>query len=110
DDPGVGRLLARVAPEGRRVVTYGLSAGSMLRAEEVRAAGLQTTFLVREGGAPLGEVTLRVPGLHNVRNALAATAVARHLDAPWEAIVEGLGAYAGVDRRFQRIGEVRDVL
>lgn len=110
DDRGVGRLLPRLAEGERRVVTYGLNAGSMLRAEEVRTRGLESRFSVREEGRLLGEVTLRVPGAHNIRNALAAIGVARHLGVSWPAIVEGLGGYAGVERRFERIGEAGGVL
>jgi UDP-N-acetylmuramate--alanine ligase len=110
DDAGVARLLPHLEAAPGRVVTYGLNAGSMLRAEEVQAAGTETGFLVRERGAPLGRVTLRVPGLHNVRNALAAIAVARELDVSWDDIVEGVGSYAGVQRRFERVGEVDGVM
>lgn len=104
DDAGVGRLLPSVADGVRDVLTYGLSAGSMLRAETVTPAGTGSRFLVRERGRALGDVRLGVPGLHNVRNSLAAIAVARRLGAPWEAILEGLAAFTGVDRRFQRVG------
>jgi UDP-N-acetylmuramate--alanine ligase len=110
DDHGAGRLLARVGGAGRTVVSYGLGAGSVLRAEEVRNEGGEMRFAVRERGVRLGEARLRVPGLHNVRNALAATAVARHLGAEWDAVAAGLASYTGVDRRFERVGEAGGVL
>ncbi|HEU4454649.1 MAG TPA: UDP-N-acetylmuramate--L-alanine ligase [Longimicrobiaceae bacterium] len=110
DDPGVGRLLPRLVSRADRLLTYGLNAGSMLRAEEVRSAGVESQFEVRERGRRLGRVRLQVPGAHNVRNALAAIAVARHLDVGWDSIVEGLGSYSGVQRRFERIGEERGIL
>jgi UDP-N-acetylmuramate--alanine ligase len=110
DDAGVGRLLPRLAGLGERVVTYGTSAGSMLRAEEVRSEGMRTTFTVRERGVALGEAQIALPGLHNVRNALAAIAVGRHLEADWPRIVEGLASYTGVARRFERVGEAAGVL
>ncbi|MEX2572130.1 MAG: UDP-N-acetylmuramate--L-alanine ligase [Gemmatimonadota bacterium] len=110
DDHGVARLLPRLASPRRSVLTYGIAAGAMLRADDVKADGLDTTFDVRELGRKLGRARLRVPGLHNVRNALAAIAVARHLQASWPAIVEGLASYTGVDRRFERVGEARDIL
>lgn len=109
DDAGVGRLLPRAAG-GRRRVTYGLNAGNVLRAEDVRAEGTRTTFAVRERGRLLGEMRLQIPGLHNVRNALAAVAVARELGAGWPAIAEGLGGFAGTDRRFERVGEAAGVV
>ena len=110
DDPGVGRLLPRLTGGEHRVVTYGMNAGSMLRAEEVRTRGLESRFSVREEGHRLGEIVLRVPGAHNVLNALAAIGVARHLGVAWQAVVEGLAGYSGVDRRFERIGEAAGVL
>ena len=110
DDHGVGRLLPRLATAGRRVVTYGLAAGAMLRAERVTAHGATTRFVARERARVLGRATLQVPGLHNVRNALAAVAVARELGAEWAQIAEGLAAYRGVGRRFERIGEAAGVL
>lgn len=110
DDSGVGRLLPRLSGADGRVVTYGLNAGSMVRAENVRPSGLETRFVVRERGVALGEARLQVPGLHNVRNALAAVGVARHLGLEWEAIAEGLRSYSGVERRFERIGEAAGVV
>lgn len=109
DDAGVGRLLPRVGG-GRRVVTYGLSAGNVLRAEDVRTDGTNTRFQVRERGRPLGEVRLQIPGLHNVRNSLAAIAAARELGADWDAIVKGLADFGGTSRRFERVGEAAGVL
>jgi UDP-N-acetylmuramate--alanine ligase len=110
DDAGVGRILPRVGRAGTRVVTYGLNAGSMLRAEEVRMEAEGCSFLVRERGAPLGRAAIRIPGRHNVRNALAAVGVARELGVGWESIREGLASYAGVERRFERVGERDGVL
>jgi UDP-N-acetylmuramate--alanine ligase len=108
DDHGVARLLPRLA--GRRVVTYGTNPGSMLRAEEVSFTEAGSRFRVRERGRSLGVATLSAPGLHNVRNALAAIAVAREFDAEWDAIASGLAGYSGIDRRFERVGEANGVL
>jgi UDP-N-acetylmuramate--alanine ligase len=110
DDSGVGRLLARLRRPHAAVMTYGTAAGSMTRAEEIVACGPSTSFLVSEQGRLLGRVTLHLPGLHNVRNALAAVAVARHLGAGWDAIAGGLDGYSGVERRFEEIGEAGGVL
>lgn len=109
DDSGVGRLLPRL-PAERAVLTYGLNAGAMLRAEEVRTSGVDTRFLVRERGRPLGEVRLGVPGTHNVRNALAAIGVALHLGVEFRRIAKGLASYRGVERRFETIGEAAGVM
>jgi UDP-N-acetylmuramate--alanine ligase len=109
DDHGAARLINALPGGPERIVSYGLSAGAMLRAEDVRPEGGRTVFTVRERGRVLGEARLDAPGLHNVRNALAAVAVARHLGAEWEAIARGLASYAGVSRRFEAIGEAAGV-
>ena len=110
DDHGASRLVATLRGGPERIVTYGLNAGAMLRAEDVRANGGDCTFTVRERGTVLGRAHLAAPGLHNVRNALAAVAVARRFGVRWEAIAEGLASYRGVDRRFETLGEADGVL
>jgi UDP-N-acetylmuramate--alanine ligase len=110
DDHGAARLIAWLPGGPERVMSYGLSAGSMLRAEDVRASASATTFTVRERGKVLGTAKLGAPGLHNVRNALAAVAVARRFEVEWEAIARGLASYAGVSRRFEHVGDVDGVL
>jgi UDP-N-acetylmuramate--alanine ligase len=104
DDPGVGRLLARLDGPPERVLTYGTSAGSMLRIEDVRLEGRTSEFRLVLRGTELGSLRLKVPGTHNVRNAAAAALVAHRLGGEWDAIAEGLGSFSGVDRRFQQIG------
>ncbi|MDX1419187.1 MAG: UDP-N-acetylmuramate--L-alanine ligase [Rubricoccaceae bacterium] len=90
---------------GRRVVTYGTSRQATIRAEAVEQERGRTTFDVYRGAERLGSVTLHAPGLHNVRNALAAVAVGIELDVPFEAIAAAMAQYTGVDRRFQMKGE-----
>jgi UDP-N-acetylmuramate--alanine ligase len=107
DDRGVGRLLPRLSLKPDQVLTYGTAAGSMLRIEGVQASGHTTRFELRLHGKRLGQVRLRVPGMHNVRNATAAAAVAHRLGAEWSAVAEGLAEYSGVERRFEEIGEIR---
>lgn len=110
DDHGAARLLNTLPGGPERIVTYGTAAGAMLRAEEVQPGAGITVFTVRERGTVLGRARLKAPGLHNVRNAMAAVAVARHLGVAWGAIEEGLAAYAGVQRRFEHLGEAEGVL
>lgn len=110
DDHGASRLANRLRGGPERVMTYGLNTGSMLRAEDVVADGGATRFTVRERGKVLGTARLAAPGNHNVRNALAAVAVARRFGADWATIERGLADYAGVDRRFERVGEAGGVL
>jgi UDP-N-acetylmuramate--alanine ligase len=110
DDHGAARMAARMPGGPERVLTYGLSAGAMLRAEDVRFTPSGAVFTVRERGAVLGTARLNAPGEHNVRNALAAVAVGRRFGAEWDAIARGLASYAGVDRRFEQIGEAGGIL
>jgi UDP-N-acetylmuramate--alanine ligase len=90
----------------RPMLTYGIRTDADLRAEDVRWDGGRMRFrAVGAGGAPM-TVTLNLPGEHNVLNALAAIAVGREVGAPDEAIAKALASFAGVDRRFQRYGEI----
>jgi UDP-N-acetylmuramate--alanine ligase len=101
DDPGASGLLASSGGKG---YSYGLSAGSQLRAVDVETSASGTRFRAVEEGRDRGTHHLGVPGLHNLRNALAAAAGARHLGASWEAIGRGLDRYRGVGRRFELLG------
>jgi UDP-N-acetylmuramate--alanine ligase len=107
DDPGASCLLAGM--DGP-VTTYGLSAGSTLRAVDVRVGAAGTRFRVVESGRDRGLARVPAPGLHTLRNALAAGAAARHLGAAWEPIRTAWSTSPGVSRRFQRLGEAGGVL
>ncbi len=106
DDPGVRALLPDVA---RRVTSYGLSPQADLAGESVEVVGWETRFRARASGTPLGEFRLRLPGLHNARNALAAIAVGLELDVPAATIREALADFAGVARRFELRGQAGGV-
>ncbi|MFG6488804.1 UDP-N-acetylmuramate--L-alanine ligase [Roseateles sp. BYS78W] len=103
DDPGVQAILGRIE---RPVVSYGLSEGVSVRAVGVQAlAGAQMRFTCqREGMADL-DVLLNLAGEHNVRNALAAIAIATELDCDDVAIQKALAHFSGVGRRFEKHGE-----
>ncbi|MCW8828395.1 MAG: UDP-N-acetylmuramate--L-alanine ligase [Gammaproteobacteria bacterium] len=104
DDEEVRNLLPSVT---RRVVTYGFSAEADIRATDVQHDGLRTRFRVaRNGKENWLEVTLNMPGRHNVLNALAAIAVAYDLGVSDAAIIAGLDKFEGIGRRFQVGGEV----
>ena len=102
DDENVRSILGRVH---RPVRTYGTSRQASLRAETIEQVGATTQFDVYEGVERLGGITLHAPGLHNVRNALAAVAVGLELGVGFPAIAAGLAEYQGVDRRFEVKGE-----
>ncbi|MFO7259645.1 MAG: UDP-N-acetylmuramate--L-alanine ligase [bacterium] len=108
DDDGARRVLGAV--RGARTLGYGLSRAAELRATNVEPHGRGSRFRVEEGGTPLTELTLRLPGLHNVRNALGALAAARAAGAAVEAAQRALATFEGVDRRFQELGQAGGVV
>ncbi len=105
DDANVRAILPAVS---KQIVTYGIEAGANVRAENIRAVAGQMQFdCVRvNGSVSRFPVTLNLPGMHNVLNALAAIAVATEVGVSDEAIAKALAEFRGVGRRFQRCGEV----
>jgi len=103
DDPVVREILPQVK---RPTVTYGFSEEADVRAINVRQQGMQTFFTVlRPDREPL-DVSVNMPGNHNVLNALATICIASDEGVSDEAIVQGLSGFQGVGRRFQVYGEL----
>lgn len=98
DDPRAASLIGR--PLSAPATGFGLSENADVRAVRIRQQALSTGFDAIVGGVCLGSVELGVPGEMNVRNALAAIAVARHLEVPFAGIADALHAFRGVRRRF----------
>ena len=104
DDAGVRAVLPQLA---RPVTTYGFDAPADLRAVGVQALdGARMRFSALQAGRADLMVTLNLAGDHNVRNALAAIAVARELEVPDAPIARALAAFAGVGRRFEHHGDI----
>ena len=101
DDPIVRDLLEKISGATQKVIRYGLSDTADLRATNIVYSELGSTFEVPR----VGGFRVFVPGEHNVRNALAAIAVARELGITTQATAAGLARFLGVDRRFQILGE-----
>ena len=107
DSEAVRSLLPRIA---RPVVTYGLDADAQIRAVNVRAVGGQMHFTAQRNlpeKRPDLSVVLNLPGEHNVRNALAAIAVADEIGIADDALCQALADFKGVGRRFQSYGDVK---
>jgi UDP-N-acetylmuramate--alanine ligase len=104
DDPGSARLAADAAAGGRDVRRYGLSSGSDLRLQEVSLIRGTAAYRAIWRGAELGEVTLNVPGQHNVLNSAAALAAGLGLGLPFDGMAEGLAGFTGARRRFELKG------
>lgn len=108
DDVNVREIIPKLS---KTVITYGLSEDANVRAYDVQDAHGQMKFKVARTGfgedLPDLDVTLNLPGLHNVRNALAAIAVGTEVDVDDAAICKALAEFNGVGRRFQRYGQVK---
>jgi len=104
DDPEVRALIPQVS---RAVVTFGLSESADIRATELRQTGRNMSFMVTlpQPSEPF-EVTINLPGLHNVRNALGAIALAWEIGLKVDTVVGCLHEFKGVGRRFADIGEL----
>ena len=109
DHPEVQALVGRVTD--RRVVTFGFNAQADVRAVNLRYEDGTAHFDValQAEGQMIEGCTLPMPGDHNVSNALAAVAVARHLGMKKDEIREALAGFAGVNRRFTKVAEVNGV-
>jgi UDP-N-acetylmuramate--alanine ligase len=103
DDANTREIIASL---GRRVVTYGFSEDADIQARNACAVGLGTSFEVYRSDCEPLELTLKLPGRHNVLNALAAVAVAGELNIDDRAILVAFEKFLGIDRRFQVLGSV----
>tara|TARA_Y100001934_G_scaffold30418_1_gene33614 strand:- start:3437 stop:4843 length:1407 start_codon:yes stop_codon:yes gene_type:complete len=103
DDPVIRDLRPHIR---RPVVTYGVEPGADYQATDIRQHGTRMQFTVTLMGDNRIEVDLALPGHHNVRNALAAIAVADKVGITPDSIVKGLRNFAGIGRRFEILGEI----
>lgn len=94
-------LLSLIPFLKRRYVTYGLSKRADFRAENIRSMGLKVNFRVLKRDEEIGEVTLALPGIHNVVNALAACVCGDELGIPFEYTKKALEEFSGIQRRFE---------
>jgi UDP-N-acetylmuramate--alanine ligase len=107
DEPNVQAIVPSVK---RPIITYGTSTQADLVISDVKLEGLSSEFRLTYRGEDLGLFRLlHPPGMHNVRNAAAAAAVALYLNVPADLIREGLAKFAGVGRRFDIKGVVNEI-
>lgn len=103
DDEHIRSILPEVS---RQVITYGFSEEADYRATNLKQEGIYTSFTVhRPAGKSSLDIRIRMPGKHNVLNALAAIAVAEDEGANESAIIKALDKFSGVGRRFQICGQ-----
>ncbi|MEP6703760.1 MAG: UDP-N-acetylmuramate--L-alanine ligase, partial [Acidobacteriota bacterium] len=107
DDPNVQLIIPNIK---RRWVTYGMTAQADISAHNISYNNsFGSNFTVWRGAEILGEISLPVPGKHNIYNALAATAVALELEIPFAKIADAFRNFKNANRRFQFKGEENDV-
>jgi UDP-N-acetylmuramate--alanine ligase len=112
DDPTVAKLAGTLR---RRTISYGFAAGADVRGLEPvtdgHSAACDVRFEVRgiAGGSGAGRLTLRVPGVHNLQNALAAVAVGLEVGVPFDQLSEALSRFRGAERRYELRGEAAGV-
>jgi len=102
DHPQVKTLIPFVE---KRYLTYGLAYGVNVRGDEISHKGWEVTFKAYWNEKPLGQVRLRMPGVHNVYNALATIACALEMELEFHVIQEALEGFMGVHRRFEFKGD-----
>jgi len=112
DDAPVAALLPRLR---RRVITYGFDTAADVRgtnpATDGRSASCGVTFDVRgaPGGSGSGQLTLAVPGVHNLQNALAAIAVGLEVGVPFSVVADALARFRGAERRYEVRGSAHGI-
>ena len=106
DNAGVRDILPNLT---KRFTTFGITSQATYRARNIRSEGLATRFVAWRHATELGEVTLPMPGAHNVLNALGVLAICDFMGLPFETYVKALAQFEGVARRFTVRGEVGGV-
>ena len=104
DERNLRELIPRIE---RPITTYGLSVGADLRASSLEFEGNQTSFKVQLKGETVGEISLSVPGKHNVKNALAAVAVGRVMGVSDADAARGLASFETSPMRMKRLSAGR---
>jgi len=107
DDPAVRSILPEIE---RRTISYGFTPQAQVRAINIQKDGFYSNFTVLYEDKILGEIRLRAPGDHNVKNSLAAVAVGLELGMSFKKIKSGLERFRGVYRRFQKKADEKNIL
>ncbi len=107
DEPALQEIMPKIK---KKIITYGLNGQADLQAVEIRHKENHTSFVVVREGTELGEITLQIPGKHNVQNALAAIAVGLELHVPFTKVKAGIEKFTGVYRRWEVKADVDNIL
>jgi UDP-N-acetylmuramate--alanine ligase len=109
DDPGIHRLLAMKVNSDIKVITYGQGPENDFQISRVNLAPNTSSAQITINGRKAGEITLQVPGMHNLLNALGAFAAGCALEINEGKLLDGLASFTGTKRRFELKGEVNGV-
>jgi UDP-N-acetylmuramate--alanine ligase len=107
DDPNLLEIREKIS---RRTVSYGVHPESESRALNVNLMGFISKFEMSWRGENLGEIQVKLPGEHNVLNALSAATVALELGISFSTVRKAISGFTGVERRFEKKGEVKGIL
>lgn len=98
DEPALQDIIPYI---NKKIITYGFTTQADVRATEIVAEGFKTTYKVKYFNQDLGEITLKIPGRHNVLNSLVAVIIAKELGIDFNIIKHALESFSGVYRRFE---------
>ena len=107
DEPGVRDILPNIK---KKVITYGLSGGSDVSADNLSYEQNSSSCTVSRKGRILGSLRINVPGLHNIKNALAAVTVCLEMGIDFKVISDSIAEFTGVFRRFEIKGEKNGII
>jgi UDP-N-acetylmuramate--alanine ligase len=107
DDSGIRDIIDHLSG---RIITYGLTKDAEYRAINLNFFETGCSFDIQHNGSDLGSIMIKIPGKHNILNAMAAFILGHHLNIPFETIKEALGKFKGVDRRFEIKGNINDIM
>jgi UDP-N-acetylmuramate--alanine ligase len=107
DEPALLDIMPQMSR--KKIITYGLNPQADVQAADIRHRENTSTFTLRRHSEDLGEITIRVPGNHNIQNALAAIGVGLELGVPFDRVKYGIEQFTGVYRRWELKGEVNGI-
>jgi UDP-N-acetylmuramate--alanine ligase len=107
DEPALQDIMPAIGK--KKILTYGLNPQADIQAVDMRFKDNTSTYTLLRNGAELGEITIQLPGKHNVQNSLAALAVGLELGIPFEKAKAGIERFTGVYRRWEKKGDINGI-
>ena len=98
DEPALQDIIPQI---NKKILTYGLTTQADIRAIDIKHTAFSSNYIVKYKGEELGEINLKIPGIHNVKNSLVAVTIAKELGIDFEVIKKALESFSGVYRRFE---------